>query len=314
MDISKIRNQWFVSKVREVERSGITQVSIAKAMGVMPQYLTPILSGKRNISEKLLDIFCKQYNINQKELYIEVGAFARLMTAAAEAHKSDENDKSFVMNSSERIRQIEQFAGLSTKALAEAIGTQSQNLYDIHKGRHEISKRLANLIQAKYLNVDLVWLLTGVGSMLKENISISAIAMPAPIATNEGIPLIPVSAMAGFGTGDIDGVLEYECERYIVPAFKGAEFLITVRGSSMYPKYSNGDIVACRKVPLDTFFQWNKIYVIDSTQGALIKRVHKGTDEAHIILISENEKYEPFEIHRQEIRSLAIVMGVIRLE
>lgn len=129
-----------------------------------------------------------------------------------------------------------------------------------------------------------------------------------------GIPLIPISAMAGFGEGEMQ-VLVYECERYIIPLFKDAEFLIQVKGSSMYPKYSSGDVVGCKKVPLkDIFFQWNKVYVLDTAQGALIKRVKKGRDDEHIILVSENEKYEPFELHKSQLNAVAIVVGVIRLE
>jgi phage repressor protein C with HTH and peptisase S24 domain len=82
----------------------------------------------------------------------------------------------------------------------------------------------------------------------------------------------------------------------------------------MYPKYSSGDIVACKSLSLDTFFQWNKVYVVDTEQGVLIKRVRKGVDDDHILMFSENEKYEPFPLHRSEIRALAIVIGVIRLE
>ena len=85
---------------------------------------------------------------------------------------------------------------------------------------------------------------------------------PVAIPTDnpkEGIPLIPVNAMAGALTSE-QSVLEYECDRYVVPVFKGADFLIPVKGSSMYPKYSSGDIVACKRVPMtDLFFQWNKV-------------------------------------------------------
>jgi SOS-response transcriptional repressor LexA len=34
----------------------------------------------------------------------------------------------------------------------------------------------------------------------------------------------------------------------------------------------------------------------------------------NITLVSENERYEPFEIRRDEITALTIVIGVIRLE
>ena len=120
--------------------------------------------------------------------------------------------------------------------------------------------------------------------------------------------------MAGYGIGDTQ-VLEHECDRYVVPVFKDAEFLIQVKGSSMIPKYNSGDIVACRKLPLDgLFFQWNKVYVLDTIQGALIKRVKAGSDANHLLIVSDNERYEPFELHISQIRSIAIVIGVIRLE
>lgn len=129
-----------------------------------------------------------------------------------------------------------------------------------------------------------------------------------------GIPLIPVEAMAGFGSGE-QTVLEYECERYVIPMFHEAEFLIPVKGSSMIPKYNSGDIVACKKLSLqDLFFQWNKVYVLDTAQGALIKRVKKGSDTNHITCISDNTNYEPFELLMSQINSVAIVIGVVRLE
>lgn len=130
----------------------------------------------------------------------------------------------------------------------------------------------------------------------------------------EGIPLIPVDAMAGVLSGE-QTVLEYECERYVVPAFKGADFLIPVKGSSMYPKYSSGDIVACQRVPMSgLFFQWNKVYVIDTCQGALIKRIKSGSDDDHVLIVSDNEKYNPFELPLSSIYAVALVIGVIRLE
>ena len=64
------------------------------------------------------------------------------------------------------------------------------------------------------------------------------------------------------------------------------------------------------------FFQWGKIYVIDTSQGVLVKRIMRieGDDE-HVLLVSENkDKYEPFKFPTSDIRSLAIVVGLIRAE
>lgn len=162
-------------------------------------------------------------------------------------------------------------------------------------------------------NISPEWLLTGQEPMLRSESKRPALI---PSDGNQGIPLIPIDAMAGFGSGDIR-VMNYEVSRYVVPEFEelDVEFMIRVKGSSMYPKYNSGDIVACKHLSLaDIFFQWNKVYVLDTDQGALIKRVKKGSDKEHILLVSDNESYDPFEIHLNQVHAIAIVMGVIRME
>lgn len=78
--LSDTRNKWFVAKVREIEATGISQAEIAKKIGVMPQYITPILSGKRNASEKLIFKLCQVFFINPNELYSQIGTPIGLMT------------------------------------------------------------------------------------------------------------------------------------------------------------------------------------------------------------------------------------------
>ena len=151
------------------------------------------------------------------------------------------------------------------------------------------------------------WLLSGKGDMLKG----SGVVVSKD---GTGIPLIPVEAMAGYFAGE-QTVLLQECDRYVVPAFRDADFLIYVRGDSMQPRYFSGDMVACKKLSLcDIFFQWGKVYVVDTNQGALIKKVMRGTSDDTITLVSENTKYEPFEISRQGIYNIALVMGAIHVE
>ena len=136
--------------------------------------------------------------------------------------------------------------------------------------------------------------------------------------TQYGIPLIPIEAVAGLPTIDNIGVSFADCKRYVIPEFegKGVDYMIRVSGSSMYPKYSNGDILACKYIENVLFLQWGKIYVIDSSQGALVKRVFQDeTNPDNLILVSDNkENYPPFTFPKSDIRSLSIVVGVIRLE
>jgi len=205
------------------------------------------------------------------------------------------------------------------KEFAQIIGVSSSMMTEISKGRSNVGmSSIQNIV--KNFSVSAEWLLTGAGDMFKTRPASllkddqTTIAIGKRTDKKEGIPLIPIDAMAGMLSGDDHAIMEYECEHYVIPIFRGAEFLIQVKGDSMQPKYYSGDIVACKRLPLDTFFQWNRTYVIDSEQGALIKKVEAGSDNAHIMLVSENKEYKPFEIAKDKIYSIALVMGVVRAE
>ena len=166
--------------------------------------------------------------------------------------------------------------------------------------------------KCRYISAD--WLLTGEGSMLRSEEASEICDGEKEEEGKAGIPLLPLSAMAGAMTSERT-VLEYECERYVVPAFKGADFIIPVKGDSMCPTYHSGDLIACKRVPMgDLFFQWNKAYVLDTKQGPLVKRIKPGQDALHVKIVSDNEMYDPFELPRSAINSVAMVMGIIRLE
>jgi SOS-response transcriptional repressor LexA len=193
-------------------------------------------------------------------------------------------------------------------AFANAIGVTPSvvdNIVGKRQGKpsFDVVEKVSALAE---INID--WLITGKGDMLKSSKGIK------PTKDGTGIPLIPVEAMAGCFTGS-QTVLLQECDHYVVPAFKNADFLIYVRGDSMQPRYFSGDMVACKMLsPTDLFFQWGKVYVLDTDQGALIKKVEQGTDDETITLVSENENYKPFQIPRRAVYHIAIVMGLIRTE
>lgn len=163
------------------------------------------------------------------------------------------------------------------------------------------------------------WLLTGRGEMLRKGTSsdhIREVTKMVSVKAGEGIPLIPIEAVAGWNGVDHEGVTLSDCKNYYIPDLvsAGADYLIRVSGSSMYPKYSSGDILACKKINEVTFFQWGKIYVIDSAQGAMVKRILPSEKDNCVVCKSDNDKYPPFELPKTEIRSLSIVIGAIRLE
>lgn len=208
----------------------------------------------------------------------------------------------------ERIKQYIDYKSISVAAFEKSIGMSNASFGKcLKKGGAIGTDKLENILSV-YSDISPNWLLTGKGDMLRNTTELT------PTKDGTGIPLIPVEAMAGCFTGS-KTILLQECDRYVVPAFKNADFLIYVRGDSMQPRYYSGDMVACKMLsPTDLFFQWGKVYVLDTDQGALIKKVEQGTDDETITLVSENENYKPFLLPRRSVYHIAIVMGLIRTE
>ena len=194
---------------------------------------------------------------------------------------------------------------------SQKTGISKSFLSDMKAARKEISERTVLNIADVFPDLNSGWLLTGEGEMLRTATDDSA------ADKQKALPLIPFEALAGYLSTDNEGVMVEDCEQYVIPEFdrRGAEFIIRVSGSSMYPKYSNGDLLGCKKVNDVLFFQWGKIYVLDTSQGALVKRVYEHENKDFVMLVSDNKKvYPPFPIPKSDIRSLSIVVGVIRLE
>ena len=248
---------------------------------------------------------------------------------------SKDIDKRFILNTIKELysfstdTEFAKFLGIKPQTLSS---WYSRNTFDI------------DLLYAKCVLVSGEFLLTGDKNFLKRNVqnllhnnsvtnsvTFSEETKSAKNVTlsNEskenysslikeiGVPLIPIDAMAGFGSGATQ-VMAYDTDLYVIPEFTelNVDFMIRVKGSSMYPKYNSGDLVACKKLNIkDLFFQWNKVYVLDTEQGALIKRIKKSVNgEDFISIVSDNPSYDPLDLHFSKIYAVALVVGVIRLE
>jgi len=164
---------------------------------------------------------------------------------------------------------------------------------------------------AQYPEINAEWLLTGKGEMLKvDNVAVA-------LVPEKGIPLVNATAIGGYG----NNVFAFEerdvKEYYVIPKFrhKKVDFMIEVEGSSMYPKYNSGDVVACRIINERNFIQWNKTHVVATRdQGIIIKRIKPSEEPNCLLMVSDNSSYDPFLVPEEEIEGLAIVVGVVRLE
>ena len=124
--------------------------------------------------------------------------------------------------------------------------------------------------------------------------------------------VIPYEARGGTIGDFVQGVQEYDCEKIISP-IRGADFAMEVTGDSMSPEYPSGSRVLIKKVS-ETFIQWNEVYVLDTPDGAVIKRVRKTDDPTVVECVSVNPAYQPYTIPREFIRGWYKVLMVMSLK
>ena len=208
-------------------------------------------------------------------------------------------DKTLILS---RIKNVKNFK--TDAELADFLGINTSTLSNWYS-RNSID---FDILFSKCEDVSLDYLLNGEGEMLKNN-------SHRAIRSNTGIALVNLDAIAGFGNNTFS-ITEQDIQAlYEVPDFHDIDFMIRVKGNSMYPKYSSGDIIACRVLKESKFIEWNKPHLIATTEhGIIVKRLKKGTSSKSFLAVSDNKEYEPFEIPTNEITGIALVVGVIRLE
>lgn len=208
----------------------------------------------------------------------------------------------------------------SAADFAKKIGISTSLMNEVSKGRSNIGITAIQNTVNNFNQINLEWLIKGKGR-ITEDFKIPELNYDPNeefAIKTRGIPLIPMDAFAGVGFNLEHLVLLDQIEeRYVIPLFSSqdVDFLITVRGNSMYPTFNSGDVVGCRLITERIFLQWNKIHVIYSkSQGVLIKRLRKSTSQDDIICRSDNSDYEDFNIPIDDVQNIAIVIGSVRLE
>lgn len=194
---------------------------------------------------------------------------------------------------------------ISVPDFCESVG-MPQAYYLSMKGNIPESKLKS--IMEKYPQLSIEWLMTGEGSMIKSTDTL----VPSDNFASDMKPRIPYTAAAGSLTSAVDGVTLEQCEQIPrINVFPDYDFTIIIKGNSMEPKYEGGDEVACKKINEKSFIQWGKVHVLDTAQGVLIKRVYE--DGEKIRCASYNQEYPDFSIPKDDIFSMSLIVGLIRL-
>lgn len=232
--------------------------------------------------------------------------------------KEENNTKKSVLDirvqkSIERLNLILEDLNLDNiNQFSEKLGLdRPERLYKIARGENAISKNLAKLINGVFPQYSEDWLLTGEGSMLKEEKYFSNEAEGKEAGIE--ILVLPVSAEGG-RLGDFSTQVKAEdCETMISP-IKDIDFAMTVTGDSMFPEYPSGSKILVKKINEKAFIDWGRVYVLDTCNGAVIKKIMPSDDKNKITCESINPDYPSFEVSFEDIYGMYRVLMCMSLK
>lgn len=158
---------------------------------------------------------------------------------------------------------------------------------------------------------NLKWLLSGEGDMLSSPSS----SQPQPSVHVERllddeaykVPLVPISALGGSLNDFNLAVKRDDCESVISP-IKDIDMAIKISGDSMEPEYPSGSQVLIKKVNERAFLEWGRVYVLNTCNGIVIKRLMPTDDPNTVLCESINPKYPPFEVNLENVNGVYRVM------
>ncbi|QZE15128.1 S24 family peptidase [Halosquirtibacter laminarini] len=161
-----------------------------------------------------------------------------------------------------------------------------------------------------YPDINLEWLITGVGTMTRDKNCKSNEYCGEPLG--KSIPLLPVNEQGGYLDDFVAQVTRIDCESILSP-IKDVDFGITVVGDSMEPRYPNGSIVLIKKINERAFIEWGKVFVLDTINGIVVKQLKPSTNDGFVSCCSYNEDYPPFEVAMEDLNGIYKVMMVLSM-
>ena len=224
------------------------------------------------------------------------------------------------MKKIDRFDKYMKYKGLNdnkvTIQLALSVGTLGKS----RKSDRDLSDKVIEKILNFYTDLNRVWLLTGEGEMIKNNLTPQQYYGGDTEKQKAGepqmfiVPLMPISAKGGTLDEFSRSIMENDCEKVLSP-IKGADFAITVCGDSMSPDYPSGCHILIKKIEERAFIDWGKVFVLDTVNGTIIKKLMPVSDDpSKIRCISINPEYPPYEISLEYVRGIYRVLMCMALK
>lgn len=227
------------------------------------------------------------------------------------------------------LKNVLDYLNMNPKQLSDSLGKERpQWAYDVLNPNKKVgvSKNIAELIVSVYPEINLSWLLTGEGDMIKG--ATKELKKEAVILNPNAViyvPLVNQYAYAGYLNG-------YQDETYMntlptIPFIadheaRGNYIAFEVKGDSMNDgteeSYLEGDRLLCREIPpylwKDSKLHIKKWdFVIVHEEGIIVKRITEHDVENHTITVhSLNELYPDRTINLEEVKQIFNVVEMQR--
>ena len=190
---------------------------------------------------------------------------------------------------------------------------------EILNNRSNVSAEVVANFCTEY-KIDIVWLLTGKGEMLKTEKTEEPIVkivegrdlVPKVVVVNEEndeafIPLVEYKAQAGYLTGYLDENYIEKLPMYNVPGLYGGTFrMFQVKGLSMYPTLQDGSYVIGEFVETWEYMTDNRVYIIVTVnEGIIVKRVKNRIKKyKSLYCSSDNREYGNIRIPIEDVKEI----------
>lgn len=198
------------------------------------------------------------------------------------------------------LKQIRKALNMSQEEVAHALQIQTTTYSKIERGAIQLTiSRLFELARIFNLSPE-------------EILTYHKPRKPISKGSKGNITYVPVHAQAGFLDNFADQTKTEKYTTFTIPIFTEKDlFMISVEGDSMYPTITPGTFIIIKEVLNKNFIKWGEPHVIVTMDGRVVKRILQSQDKECITLYSDNKIYHPYDIPKNQILSLWLILGKI---
>lgn len=202
------------------------------------------------------------------------------------------------MNTGQRLKRLREELGLSQEDVAKRIGVGRTTYLKYENGENRPTRKLKELSRLFGVTTDYI-LANDVEKAVESNFYQSDKAVRIPVLGYIAAG-IPISA--------IEDILDYE-EISASMAATGEYFGLKIKGHSMEPKFSEGDVVIVRRQ--DSVESGDIAIVLVNGDEATVKKI-KILDSGIILIATNTAVYEPHYYSGQQIKELPVqILGKV---